>query len=357
VPIISLDFSKVKELTPERASFLSHSHWLRAFAVLGGFRHDAPTRLTHVLARLGVQALAFPVSGGATGDHADVHACLNRAWGTELVMCGTRQYANEEELLRLANSWAAVQAYYAAYGGTQALIVAEGHARPTTHAQTQRMGVDLWIARGAQLPPWTFAVGSKQDRRCANTGMANGPARPLTRVSALSGCTPENCWELAEQVLRTTREEAHAESRKRRVDALLRARQKEWTANHSGSHRASPAWWAQRPRLDAAEKAQVERSVRPYTLLDYLYRLRRKANYEDAKMYTDGPSDYQEAEGMNAELIRIAAMTLMVHEVRIARLIGPKRFLESAEAWVGRNAPNDARYGLPVRLPILRDLL
>ena len=81
MPVIRLDFSGVPDLTPERASFLAHSHWLRAFATLAGFNR-VPMRTTpRVLRDLATQAAAFPVPNAEPGNYAEALACLNRAWG------------------------------------------------------------------------------------------------------------------------------------------------------------------------------------------------------------------------------------------------------------------------------------
>jgi hypothetical protein len=347
------------DLSAERASFLVHTNRLRAFGTLAGFSQFPLRDTKRVLEQLASRAAEFPVPGGPRGKIEETAACLNRAWGTELVMCGAAQYAaDDEELLKLTNSWAAVQTYYCAYHVTQALIVAEGRARPTSHGATQGQYVDLWVARGARLDPWTFAVGSHEDKRCGQAGMANGPGRPLEKLNSLSACTTSNCWEHAEQALRTTREAAHKEKRRKAVDEKLRARQREWTERYgSNPKRRRPDGWSSRPRLDVSEKAKVEKGTRPFTLIDYLYRLRIKANYEDARVYTDGPSGGDEALALNKDLMRLATATGLVHEVRIAQLIGPERFLHHAEDWVERHAPLETVHGLPVRLPALRKVL
>ena len=64
-----------------------------------------------------------------------------------------------------------------------------------------------------------------------------------------------------------------------------------------------PDWWDTPPRLSALQKQDVDARLRPYTLLDYLCRLRMKANYLDARMYTDGLADQGEWEVMSAQFI------------------------------------------------------
>jgi hypothetical protein len=347
------------DLSGERASFIVHSNRLRAFTTLAGFNGFPIRRTNQVLEQLASKAAAFPVPRGAQASFDEAVACLNRAWGTELVMCGAAQYAAEdEELLKLTNSWAAVQTYYCAYHDTQALIVAEGRARPTSHSGTQRQYVDLWVARRARLDPWTFAVGSHEDKRFDEAGMANGPDQPLDQLKSLSACTTSNCWEHAEQALRSTRETEYEQRRQTAIETKMRVRQTDWTVEHgSKPNRKAPDWWNRRPRLDVGEKAAVEKGTRPFTLIDYLYRLRIKANYQDAKAYTDGPANAGEALALNMDLMHLAASTGLVHEVRVAQLVGPERFLHHAGDWVQRHAPSEMDRGLRVRLPIFRNVL
>jgi hypothetical protein len=86
-------------------------------------------------------------------DLAGVRRSLANAWGTELLLGLSRQYAVEDDLVRLANNWGAVQAYYVVYHAFQAYLLANGEARPTTHSKTQRMFADRWAGRTLHMPP------------------------------------------------------------------------------------------------------------------------------------------------------------------------------------------------------------
>ncbi len=65
-------------------------------------------------------------------------ACLRRAWATARLLEHTHVLAEDSEIIRLANSWGAVQTYYVLYGAAQALVVAEGGTRPQSHEPTKR---------------------------------------------------------------------------------------------------------------------------------------------------------------------------------------------------------------------------
>jgi len=62
--------------------------------------------------------------------------------------------------------------------------------------------------------------------------------------------------------------------------------------------------------------------VRSYTILDYLYRLRIKANYQDAGMFIDGPEDESASRRVHRDLVTIASCTLLVHECHIGGIVG-----------------------------------
>jgi hypothetical protein len=339
-------------------SFRTHANYLRAFATLAGF--ESTLRSGAQLDGLARKAAAFPVPHVTPGPPDDVFACLRRAWGAELLLnVGRRLVQNEDELLRLANSWGAVQTYYAAYGAVQALIVAEGYNRPQSHPATQTQASDLWVNRGAVLIPWSFAVGSAGVPGAAASGCINGPGRVIdASLHAWTACTPATCWDLAAVALRSTRQDSvNARLKQKRKDKLAR-RKKEWQSTQEGrlaigKTRGSEPKWPHQASLTPSEAAAAAEAVRPYTLLDYLYRLRIKANYEDAGMFTDGPQELGESAWVARDLAAITAATLIVHEVRIARLIGKEGLIAEARQWIHHNSPPAPAMGVAMRIDIL----
>jgi hypothetical protein len=109
-------------------------------------------------------------------------------------------------------------------------------------------------------------------------------------------------------------------------------------------------------QLTADEKAVCEKAVRPYGLLDYLYRLRIKANYQDAEMFTEGPEDESSSVLVAMSMVRIATAMMIAHETRIAQLLGRDVILDQARTWVTKNAASDT-IGIGLRLPILEHVL
>lgn len=346
----------------EVETFRSHSNWIRAFATLAGLgatSHSSRRALT----QLAGHAATLPVPAGSRGQPRDVFPCLHRAWGTELLLNVARRLATEDELLRLANSWGAVQAYYAAYGATQALIVAEGRSRPVSHPATQRQFVDMWVHRAeVALPPWSLSIAAPNAPHADLDGVVNGPGRKIdSAVHAWSACTTGSCWDIASMALRSTRQDAVKEQLQKGRTDKLRQRQNEWrrseaTRTSAGKKpRQEPAWPAS-VRLTVDEASRIRNRVRPYTVLDYLFRLRIKANYEDARMFTEGPENPGDSSQVARDLMSLTAATMLVHEIRVARLIGPTTLLVGAEDWLRRNNPPGLKAGLAARIDLLRSV-
>jgi hypothetical protein len=96
-------------------SFKSLANYLRALATLAG--HTTIPMATRTKAMAGQRAAVLASTslhdkphGGS--DLAGVRRSLANAWGTELLLGLSREYAVEDDLVRLADNWAAVQAHF-----------------------------------------------------------------------------------------------------------------------------------------------------------------------------------------------------------------------------------------------------
>ncbi len=284
-------------------------------------------------------------------DLEQARASLVNAWGTELLLAFGGQLASrDDELLRVMNNWAVVQTYYVGYHAIQALVTARGQPRPDSHPKTQAQFATSWADRSLHLPPWTLGA--------RDGGWCNPPPYHAIddTLSPWAACAPGTCWDLAAKALRTTREE----TLKQRI---LKARERKRTANRTAwreeehdrevrgrKPRPEPTW--PRPQLSLEEKRVVNASVRSFTVLDYLYRLRIKTNYEDAGMFIDGPEDQLASSRVHRSLVALAGCTLLLHELHIAALVGRARILNWADDWLGPNA-----HGQTLGLVLRRDLL
>lgn len=337
-------------MSPSRAddaarSFQTHANYLRAFSRL----------VPADLAGGGLEPLRaqFKQSAPAGGQCSDPNAVLNSlrmAWRTELLLDFTSAAFDEDEFIRLANTWSVVQVYYVFYHATQALAQAKGHPRTPNHTQTQNTFSTLWSARPLDLPPWSLSHDGVTVR--------NFPKHvPLAPVHAWTVCDNTTRWQLAALALRTTRKDTRDKAIAARRIALQKERRKQWDNEEAARlaagkrPRIRPAF--PRPNLTAAEKTAVEKTVRAHTVMDYLYRLRIRTNYEDSAMFTDGPSEDGESLAVRQSLRHLSAGTLLIHELALADLLGPAAVVAEARAFLKTASPPGTTTRLAKRVDLI----
>ena len=347
--------------TEHNRSFRTHNGYLAAFRYLA-FDGRRFGTLDYHLGKLADRSLGVygdqikPVKVAV--DREAVCGCLYRAWGTETILCTTAELSPDADLLRLALAWGAVQAYYACYGAAQALLVAEGKPRSEQHNTTQNQVVDLWACRRFSLAPWSLAATEPGARLACPAGFLNGPDRPLD-LSLHSWTILERGqeWDRAAKALYTTREDRIAEAirhaRERKRKERIRAWRQEEEIRLAAGKRPRNTSTTSLPRLTSEEKVSVRSQVRAFTMLDYLYRLRVKANYIDDELFSQGPEKDSDAEEFTTRMQHIVAATLLVHELRLGKLLGPRWVLDQADMWLQRNAARSAAHGLAARRKLL----
>lgn len=329
-------------------SFKTHSNYIRAFSLL--VYDPVSFRPRNIYACLGdriLQSNALPPTRNTNIDSAQIRSSLHAAWGTEALLLMTRRIINEEELLRLSNNWSSIQVYYIFYHCTQALHVAKGHPRPESHPRTQNIFNDYWAARSIFLPPWSLAYG--------RAGTINAPSGivPDISIHQWTACVGNNIWSLASKALMTTRREALEEKYREKRESKRRQNRQAWRQEENDrlargkKARTKPNF--RLPKLTNSEKERINESLRSYTIMDYLYRLRLKTNYEDSNMFSDGPEDNNSSRHIRDALCRIANGTLFLHELAIRNLVGRESFLTWIDEWVQRNMPQNTTHGLGFR--------
>lgn len=244
------------------------------------------------------------------------------------------QWTDEGEFIRLANSWGVIQAYYVGYHATQALVVAKGEDRPTSHPKTQQLYAALWVDRPLEFAPWTLGI--------AANGWKNKPSHVTIDpgVHPWTSCDPATCWSLGAKVLKSTRDDAVQRSVNAKRDEGQRARRR--SSEEADALRVAagkdPRTVASfpRPRLTAAEKAACDKRVRTFTLLDYLWRLRVSSNYDDAAVFTEGPDNDIDSYVVHRRMSYLASGTALLTEMRISNLVGATRLRK----WAARRHPS-----------------
>jgi hypothetical protein len=142
---------------------------------------------------------------------------------------------------------------------------------------------------------------------------------------------------LCYKALKTTREDARAEALAKKRKDKQRAKRDAWREeekNRLASRkpaRKQPEFSL--PLLTLDEKNAVDASLRPYSVMDYLYRLRIKANYEDADMFVDGPTGDTDSLKVYTCLCNLASATLFLSELSIIRIWGREQFLTYHQSW------------------------
>ncbi|WP_186816349.1 hypothetical protein [Cellulomonas aerilata] len=166
---------------------------------------------------------------------------------------------------------------------------------------------------------------------------------------------------MAGKALRSTREDAVEEAWKREREQKRKARRRAWTTEEEARldagrkpRKGGPP--AGLPQLTPAEKLDVRRRVRPFTLLDYLFRLRIKANYIDVDVFSQGPDSDHAATAFAWGMQDLVSATLLVHEMRLSMLLGPKWVLEEADGWIADHRGLPASEGVAARRAILAAL-
>lgn len=333
--------------------FRAHSHYVEAFGWLAG-------KTTFTLNETALEAVAARVraSGANTDkcpaaiDFAQVHKSLRNAWSTEVLLALPGEWAkDEDEFMRLSNTWGVIQAYYVGYHATQALVVAKGMRRPTSHPITQQQYATLWADRSLELPPWTFGVSHGGWRNKSEAATIDPSVHPW------STCSATTCWSLAARALKSTRDEVVKKSIKAKRDDGQRQRRKAWEEDERNrlarglKPRALPRFG--RPQLDAAAKAACSKRIRTYTILDYLYRLRIGANYDDAAVFTDGPDNDIDSYLLHKRISFLASGLALISEMRVRELVGRTRFYKWADAFVATNIPQGYFVGIKERRNLL----
>lgn len=329
-------------------SFRTHSNYLRAISNLV-FRPSSfvTTNIYENIARRIAASGRIRDSVRSNFDIDQVRTCLHSAWGTESLMLMSGKVFREDEAIRLSNNWSAIQTYYVLYHCAQALHVAQGHLRPDSHPKTQNVFHNQWASRQGLLEPWTFAFGSEGPSNCPSDVEID------VNVHAWSNCDGDNAWNLYAKALMTTRRddviEKHRNARNRKRQASQRAWAEEEQQRISQRRRSRRQRTFPLPRLTSEEKAQLEGSTRSYSLIDYLYRLRIKTNYEDSNMFTDGPEDQYQSADVRLAFNQIASGTLFLYENAIKASVGRDRLIDWVDSWVERNMPTGSTVGISGR--------
>lgn len=336
-----------------RATFMSHSNWLRALTAEAGLSFMGSSASS--MSSLATRIAALPSMRDPPTKAVDLNALrrsLSNAWGTEILLSLSGLYATDEEIIRLANNWAVVQTYYIIYHGTQAMAAARGFPRPDSHPKTQNLFTSFWIRRPLNLSPWTVGIDA--------SGVLNLPPGAIVDLSLHPWKTTSARTQLSHTVnaYRSTREDHLHDALASQRERKRSDERKKWNADEAArktmGRKARKLPTFSLPRLTSAEKSTVDHRVPPSGLMQYLFRLRIKTNYLDTTMFTEGPSSQTDSEIVYRDLLYLAASTSLLNELHISHLIGQTKFRQLADTWLSANPCPGSR---PIGLELRRSLL
>lgn len=334
------------ELTEPQGAFLTHQRYLCAFALLSTrAKPDLATAYESIRSDFATAA-DRPLPTKPIENTSQVCACLENAWGTEILLFVGMSYLQSDDIAGLSNNWNVVQAYYSAYHATQALAVARGFLRPDSHSKTQRIFHDLWGKLSPSFAPWSLSVGA--EGHLPRIEGLDPSIHAWTQVDAK--VAPSLCC----KALRTTRDEAITEALTEARNQKWRERKKELDQRNakreSRGKEPHPIHGLPKPKLSADERAVCAKKVRAHTLLDYLYRLRVRTNYTDTSMFTDGPRFSGESSEVRACIGSIVAATNYASELAIAACpMGPELLAGCCEGWVRKTSSASLAFGVGQR--------
>jgi hypothetical protein len=307
-----------------RKAFLTYAGYARAWRILTT-RDDAPHHAWAETIDRGPnfgllwEDLSQEILPGAlsprTGSGAT--SSLSRAWSTEMLMYGTLRQAVRGEwsgdLLRASLPWLTVQAYYASFSATQALVWVATGRDLSKHADVRAAFPEMWGNEDVLVPPFGASVAARPagDARAVQY-VGIPPGTDPSRTDPKGFWTRFGAWDVAAMSLRTTLEKRLDE---RYADARSRL----------GCS-----------RLPQSEREKLRARTGPITILDVLHRLRVAANYGDADVFLLGPApdDDEAVLHFAANLAHITSALLFATEMRIASVSADEELWFVADNWL-----------------------
>ena len=183
---------------------------------------------------------------------------LRNAWFTETLLRFSHSSPN---YLGYTNHWTPVQLYYSVYLELRALMIAMGQTVNRDHTATlHAIGNQVHNRPSLFFAPFCLSLVGTPTKitSCSFNGLPRGIQ--IAEVSPLSSPYGENCWDHFALFLKTTRDRQVEEG----VDRWKVANGKK--------------------RIPAVDREKISQKLKPTTFFDALYRLRIRANYQDAEI-------------------------------------------------------------------------
>jgi hypothetical protein len=246
-----------------------------------------------------------------------LHDTLRRAWARQRSM--QREVLNDDFFDEEANALLPMQGYYVVYHAARAYAVASGQQVPRDHAAALKL-LSKEAMRGVFPYPWSVCcTGCPQLQTETFTGIGT-----VDQVHVWSLPDPDTSDDRLAMFLRTTRQK---ELDRRFAEARARAK---------------PARGRTRVNLSRTEKLRLATAMPPTTVFDTLWRLRKKANYEDADAFVLGAMTEGDARRFAEALIILTNASLAALEGVMAAYVGPTALAEAAESYLRKSSGSSA---------------
>lgn len=238
-----------------------------------------------------------------------LHSTLRSAWARQRSM--EREVADDDFFDEEANAILPMQAYYVIYHSARAYAIASGQPVPRDHAAALKL-LSKDVGRGVFPYPWNATCSGCPQLNTAQFAGLNS----VDEVHVWSTPDPDTTEDRLAMFLRTTRSK---ELDRRFRDA--RARKK-------------PVAGRTRVNLSRAEKQRLAEAMVPTTVFDTLWRMRKKANYEDADAFVLGAMTEFDARRFAEALIILTNASLAALEGVIGAYVGSEHLADAAESYL-----------------------
>lgn len=215
-----------------------------------------------------------------------------------------------------ANAWLPMQIYYAVFHGIIALAVASGQPVPHDHAAALKLA-GKEVRRGLFPAPWDAWCDGCPQLGTTGFGGVSPTGQP---VHVLSTPDPWTSEDRLAMFLRTTRQ-------KELERRFRQARQS-----------AKPTNGRTRKNLNKAEKERLAKAMAPTTVFDVLWRMRKKANYEDADTFVLGAAGELDARRLGQALALVGDATISLLEAVAAAYVGSDVLASLSGAYAQRTS-------------------
>lgn len=263
-------------------------------------------------------------------DDVALEKFLRNAWFTEIQ---ARIPRGMPDVIPYANHWLAVQVYYSLYLAMRALFVVALDRRvvESHEAALRTFAAEVGSRPGLFAVPWCMLAIGDPDVTMPN--VKNCPKNDLQAVNPLTRPRGSDQWNLVALFLRTTRQ-------RRLTNAIDAWKQKN-----------------KRKAIRNSERDSLVAALRPTTLMDALYRLRIRSNYEDADLYLTGGASDEDAKSYFEASSRILKSGLLNFELLIAKHIGRTRYDQIVNDFVRRERAGFSANTMQPRRKVIEEVL